>query len=684
MDEVQNIYKTNDFQKAIDSPVADRLMKFIFDEDGNRRNNIAGDFDNEILEEIGSRVSEEYGIDKASREDWERQLEDIFVLAKQTSDKKYIGGQLASNVKYPILATAAIQFHARAYPNIVMGSNVVKCQVIGSDVTGEKAQKGKRISQHMSYQILEQMDGWEDEMDQLLISLSLVGTAFKKTFYDTVEKKNVSELVFAEDFVVNYNTTTLAKARRATHVIELYKNDIVERINTGAFLDIDIDKLTAGRKDSDNDDQSDRDLPYTFLEQHRFWDLDGDGYEEPYVITIERESTQVVRIIPRYDPEGVLIDRDGNLMRIIPVQYFTQFTFLPAFDGGFYRMGFGALLYAPVHIINTIFNQLLDAGRLANCQGGFLGQGIRLRKSGGSGEITFQQGEWKQISLLGDDIRKSVLALPVREPSNVLFQLLALMLEGTKQLASQTEVLAGEQPTANQPATTTLALIEQGLKVFTGIYKRVYRSLKYEFKKLRRLNKMFLSDAEYNAIIDQTRMVQTPDGQMQLVPVRALAKEDYGDLSMDVIPISGSADVSDTQRTIKAQALMELRGQGMNDDAINRRYLEALQIPDINELIPPQGTNPPPDPKFVIEQKKLELQAMQIEIEARRQMAEEREKNGKIMKYWADSIKALAEAEAQEAGTQLELYKNELKHIADSQKAYAQIVGQLASNRNQV
>jgi len=670
-----------EYQKLINSQAFKTLNDFLFDERGVRRNNIAGDFDDEVLADIGTRVYNEYDIDKRSREDWEKQLEDIFELAKQTSDKKLIGGHPASNVKYPILATAAIQFHARAYPNIVMGSNVVKCQVIGSDVDGQKAGKGKRVSQHMSYQILNQMDGWEDEMDQLLISLSLVGTAFKKTFYDPVEKKNVSELVFAQDLVVNYNI--LAKARRVTHVIELYMNDIVERMNSGAFLEIDLDKMTAGRKNPDTDDHGDKDLPFTFLEQHRYWDLDGDGYDEPYVVTIERESSQVVRIIPRYDPEGVLIDRNGNLLRIIPVQYFTQFTFLPAFDGGFYRMGFGSLLFAPVNIINTIFNQILDAGRLANCQGGFLGPGIKLTKGGGFKELSFQQGEWKQIPFLGDDIRKQILALPIREPSNVLFQLLALMLEGTKELASQAEVLSGEQPTANQPATTTLALIEQGLKVFTGIYKRVYRSLKSEFKKLRRLNTLFLTDEEYNRIIDYTKLVTAPDGRQVPIRLAATVRDDYGDIGMDIIPVSGSADVSDTQRTIKAEALMALRGQGFDDDAINRRYLESLQIPDINELIPPQGTNPPPDPRLIIEQEKLKLESMRLEIEARRQMSEEREKNGKIMKYWADSIKALAEAEAQEAGNQLELYKNELKYLADNQKAYMGLIGQLSQKREQ-
>jgi len=658
------------------------LHDFLFDEDGLPRNNIAGDFSDEKLIEIGTLVRDEYEIDKLSREDWERQHKEIFELASQISETKRVGEDIVSNVKYPILATAALQYSARAYPNIVKGSDVVKCQVVGSDVGGVKAGKAKRVQQHMSYQILEQMDDWEDEMDQLLVNHCLVGCTFKKTYYNPVDKKNVSEIVFAKDLVVNYYAQSLEKARRVTHVIELYPNDIVERIRTGSFLDFDFEKEMAGRKDDEGNDRSDADLPHVFLEQHRWLDLDEDGYQEPYVVTIHKEGEKVVRIIPRYAPDGIQTNDDGEISRILPTQYFTQFPFMPAFDGNFYKMGFGSLLFAPVNIVNTIFNQLLDAGTLANRQGGFLGPGIKLKKGGGYGSLKFQQGEWKQISYMGDDIRRAVFALPVKEPSNVLFSLLGLMLDAVKELASQAEVLSGEQSKANVPATTTLALIEQGLKVFSAIYKRVYRSLKSEFKKLRRLNELFLSDIEYNSIIDYTQTVADPQtGEPVQIQVQAIVIEDYGDQFMDIIPVSGSADVSDTQRTIKAQALLELRGQGLQDDNINKRYLEALQIPDVNEILPPEGSQPPPDPKFIIEQEKLKLKKIELEIEARRQMAEESEKQGKIMQYWANSIKSLAEAEAVEAGPQMELYKSELKAYSEQQKAYTNLIGQLQNKK---
>ena len=661
------------------TPIFDQLNAMI------RLINIAEDVDKETLTEIGTRVFDDYKIDKDSREDWETANKEIFALARQLGGEKTRAGKKVSNVNYPVLATAAMQFSARAYPNIVQGADVVKCQVIGSDPGGMKAAKGKRVKQHMGYQVLEQMDSWEEEMDQLLMTLALVGCEFKKTYYDPVESKNISERVPAENLVINYYAKSLEKAKQLTEIITLYPNTIEERIRSGVFLDFDYEKAGAGDDDDENQNESDEELPHTFLEQHRRWDLDGDGYQEPYVITIHKKSQEVVRIIARFDIEGVKFNEKEQIRRIEPVHYYTQFQFLPAFDGSIYKMGFGALLASPVHIVNTIFNQLLDAGTLANRQGGFLSQGIKLGKDK---TITFEQGEWKQIAFMGDDIRKHIFELPVKEPSGVLFKLLGLMLEAIKELASQADVLSGEQPQANVPATTTLALIEQGLKVFSAIYKRIYRSLKSEFKKIRRLNTMYLSEDEYNNIIDYTEEQEFQDPQTgeivtQRVPVMIDPAEDYSERWMDIMPVSGAADVSDTQRVIKAQALLEMRGQGLNDDEINKRYLEALQVPDAAELLPEEGSEPPLDPKYIIEGEKLRLKSIELQLNAKRQMIEQKEKMSKIMYNWAQAIKALADAEAAEAGPQLERYKLEVQEFGNEMNFFSTVLGQLGDQGGQ-
>jgi chaperonin GroES len=655
------------------NPIMERLNAFF------QMSNIADDIDDDVLKEISERVYDEYIIDKTSRLDWEKQYEQFFELAEQIGGQKTRAGKKVSDVKYPIHALASMQFSARAYPNIVQGSDVVKCQVIGSDPMGVKASKGKRVKQHMSYQVLEQMDSWEEEMDQLLVTAALVGCDFKKTYFNPLTAKNVSERTPAKNLVINYQAKSLEKAQRLTEIIELYPNEIEERIRAGVFSKFDYEKAGAGDED-DSPDESDPELPHVFLEQHRWWDLDEDGYKEPYVVTIHKRSKEVVRIVVRFDMEGISWSEKGNIIRIEPVHYYTQFPFLPAFDGSIYKMGFGALLSSSVQIVNTIFNQILDAGTIANRQGGFVGQNIKLGKDR---TITFEQGEWKQVSFLGDDIKKNIMPLPIKEPSGVLFQLLGLMLEATKELASQSEVLAGEQPQANVPATTTLALIEQGLKVFSGIYKRIYRALKSEFKKIRRLNSMYLSKDEYNNIIDYTEEIKDPQsGQKIVQQIIVNPQEDYSERWMDIIPISGSADVSDTQRVIKAQALLEMRGQGLNDDVINKRYLEALQIPDAAELLPDEDAEEPLDPKYIIEEEKLRLKNIELQIDAQRFKIERQEKYSKIMYNWAQSVKALADAEAAEAGPQLERYKLEVQEIGNELNFFGNLIGQLQGGQS--
>ena len=146
---------------------------------------------------------------------------------------------------------------------------------------------------------------------------------------------------------------------------------------------------------------------------------------------------------------------------------------------GFYDLGFGRLLGPLNNSANTIINQLVDAGSLSNLQSGFIGKGLRIKM----GETKFVPGEWKAVNATGDDIKKQIFALPVREPSDVLFKLLDLLLKSGKELASVAEIFVGKMPGQNTPATTTMATIEQGMKVFTSVYKRVYRSLASEFKK---------------------------------------------------------------------------------------------------------------------------------------------------------------------------------------------------------
>lgn len=622
--------------------------------------NIADELDDDVLQKIGHAVVEGYREDEMSCEAWRKRYDGAVKLAAQVVEAKNTPWANASNVKYPLLTTASVQFSARAYPALVPGTDVVRCRTTGEDPEGLKADRALRIGKHMSYQVLDEMEEWEEDMDRLLIMLPVTGTEFKKTYFDASLGRNVSRHVLARDLIVNYWAKSLETAQRKTEIIELSKNEVKERQLKGIFRDIDF-----GQADSPRDTVKDKvqgtspppnsdTNPYRFLECHCFWDLDGDGYEEPYVITVHETSQKVARIVARFDADGVEsvleVDEEGDektkVLGIRPVEYYTKFSFIPSIDGGFYDFGFGHLLGPINEAVNTTINQLVDSGTLANMQSGFLARGIKIR----GGNASFKIGEWKSVDSTMDDLRKGIFPLQFKEPSQTLFQLLGMLIESGEKLASVTDMLLGENPGQNQPATTTMAVIEQGLKVFTAIYKRQYRSLKSEYRKLYRLNRLYLKDEAYFRVIDpgQETMAKIGNGDYQGDPT-------------DVQPFADPNVVSETQRLVKAQALIEALQNGSPADPLEswRRYYEAMQVPAIDKLLPKEMPKPPVDPKVEVARMKLELddkhktmshqfEQARIEIEAARQDLAERQAalQAQIEQQRADTELFLAKIDA--------------------------------------
>ena len=256
--------------------------------------NLADKQSRETLSDITTKVLEGYKIDLESRKEWEALNEQIIDLAKLLVKRKTYAGEVVANVKYPLIINACIQFAARAYTEIIKGNEVVKSKVIGNDPEGKKFDRAQRLAEFMSFQLLNHMEDWEEGVDQLLFTLPAIGCVFKKSYFNSIERVNTSQIVFADDLVVNYWAESLERAPRVTHKIRLYHNEIVERINSGTFIKFDIKEL--GQPVSDKTSDVDEETPHLFLEQHRWYDLDGDGYQEPYIVTIHEQSQKLVRI----------------------------------------------------------------------------------------------------------------------------------------------------------------------------------------------------------------------------------------------------------------------------------------------------------------------------------------------------------------------------------------------------
>lgn len=560
--------------------------------------NIAEDLDEEELTKIARDVERKYKIDKASRTDWEESSTRAMDIALQVRKQKNYPFDGAANIKYPLVTVAALQFGARAYPAIVDGGRIVKAQVVGNDsgvpikdengdpkvdpLSGEplwikkpgaKREKADRVSRHMSYQLLNEMEEWEEDTDVLLHHLPIVGCAFRKVYRSETLARNKSEMVPAIHLVVNNKCRSLDEAPAVTHVLPIYPQEIEEKKLAGTWLDLD---LPCPAADGDNDE----DAPHLFLEQHCYIDLDEDGYKEPYIVTLHEESCQIVRIVANFRMEDIK-DNGKRIIRIPKDQYFVKYSFIPDPKGGFYDIGFGRLLESLGETIDTTINQMLDAGHLQNAGGGFIGTGIRLKKGG---QIKVSPGKFEQVETsgkLGDQIHMH----QYQGPSPVLFQLLGMMVEAAKEITAVKDILTGETNGQTQTATTTLAMIEQGLKVFTAIYKRIYRALKDEFRLLFELNARHIDEKAYYIFNDEQEVVE---------------KSDYDLTSMDVCPQADPKMVTDMQRAARSQVYIQIA----NDPALGplqdpaealRRIYDAIGTEEPDKMFKKQQPNPAQD-----------------------------------------------------------------------------------------
>lgn len=420
----------------------------------------------------------------------------------------------------------------------------------------------------------------------------------------------------------------------------------------------------------DNPAQDDT-TPYSIIEQHTYLDLDDDGYKEPYIVTFHRESAKVLRITARFDDNTMYFDDDGELLKIEPIQYYTKFGFIPNPDGSFYDMGFGTLLGPLNEAVNTLINQLIDAGTLNNMQSGFIGKGLRLKL----GEARFTPGEWKSVNATGADLKQQILPLPTKEPSNVLFQLMGSLVTSGKELASVAEIFTGKMPGQNTPATTTMATVEQGMKVFTAVYKRIYRSLNEEFKKMYCLNGVYLNPETYVAVLDTT--VGPDDFDVE-------AK------TYNICPGADPSANSQQEKLIKAQGLMELMstmGPLMDPLEVLRRLFDAMEQPNPERLFSPQIQQtgqmppPPPDPKMLEMQMKgqMEQQSLQMKSAAQQQEMELKARDSQVqmaMKQQEHAQKMQNDAQKAQLDSAVALHKQKIFQAQEATKlAQTQVQG---------
>jgi len=648
--------------------------------------NLAEQFDEADLKRIGQECYEGYYRDEQSRATWMKRNEAGMDLALQIQKDKSFPWSGCSNVAFPLVTIAAMQFHARAYPAIVNGTDIVKCAVFGEDPDGQLTARAERVGTHMSWQLLYQDKTWEDQEDKAIFNLSVVGTNFKKSYYSSSLGHNISELVLAKDLVLDYWSKSVEDSPRKTHKLPMSRNEVHEKILRGIFSDVseeawyasapqprsNLQRINQDNRQGITPSSPDQTTSFTFLEQHCNLDLDGDGYAEPYIVTLEETSRCVCRIVTRFDREEdierVLAGPNkGKIIRITAMEYFTKKTFIPSPDGGIYDIGFGVFLGPLNEAVNSLVNMLLDAGTMQTTGGGFLGRGAKIR----GGVYTIAPFEWKRVDSTGDDLRKSIFPLPVNAPSDVLFQLLSLLINYTSRISGTTDVMVGENPGQNTPASSMQTMVEMGQKIYTAIFKRLWRSSKEEFAKLYKLNGMFL-----------------PAGKAQ---VGGATKEDYAESADGISPVADPNVTSDSMRLQMAGALKQAAATtpGYDKDAVEIRYLKALRVDGIQTLFPgTKGQPPAKDPKLVIEETKIQGRLAEQEKALQAQMQqfmvtlqeEQRVNNAKIMQLTAQAQNEAASAQTEAAYAQVAILNTEISRVkAENEQINSRIEHTLAA-----
>ena len=550
----------------------------------NHYDNLAELLPEDILDPIGLKMRADYAEYKTSRKEWERSyIEGLDLLGFKYNNRNE-PFQGASGATHPVLAEAVTQFQAGAYKELLPAEGPVRAQILGK-VDQAKEQQAQRVKNFMNYQIMEKMEEYEAEFDQMLFYLPLSGSAFKKVYYDALLQRAVSKFVPADDLVVPYTATSLDDAEAIMHVIKISENDLRKQQVAGFYSDIELqppskveDKVTDKQRDLEGTKGTGRqETIYTLLECHVNLDLEGfedvgqenqpTGIKLPYIVTIEEGSGKVLSIRRNFAPEDPTKNK---------VQYFVHFKFLPGL--GFYGLGLIHMIGGLSRTATSALRQLLDAGTLSNLPAGFKQRGVRVRDEASP----IQPGEFKDVDAPGGSLRDAFYPLPYKEPSQTLLQLMGIVVQAGQRFAAIADMQVGD---GNQQAAvgTTVALLERGSRVMSSIHKRLYAGLKREFKLLSNVFKSYLP----------------PEYPYDVVGAQRVIKQTDFDDRVDILPVADPNIFSMTQRISLAQTELQLatsNPQIHNLNAVYRNMYEALGVKDIDQILPPPAPKAPKDP----------------------------------------------------------------------------------------
>ena len=541
--------------------------------------NLAEGMDERTLREMGMELIDEYKKDKTSRKDWEDAYIkglDLLGTKYQEVTKPFKG---ASGVTHPLLAESVTQFQAQAYKELVPSDGPVRTQVIGA-VTPATEQQADRVKDYMNYLLMEEMEDYTTDMDQMLFYLPLSGSTFKKIYFDALLDRPVSKFIPAEDLVVPYYASDLKDCERITHVIKMTSNEVTKKMAGGFYRDIELidsttepDNVQKKLNELEGVKGTGADYLHTILEMHV--DLNLDEFEDfddkakkikiPYIVTIDEGSGEVLSIYRNYKPNDITYQR---------IEYFVHYKFLPGL--GFYGFGLTHMIGGLSQAATQSLRQLIDAGTLKNLPAGFKSRGMRVRDD----DQPIQPGEFRDVDAPGGNIRDQFFNLPFTEPSPTLYNLMGFVVQAGQKFAAITDTAVGND-TQNRAVGTTMALMERGSRVMSGVHKRCYYAMRLEFKILARICGESLPPVYPYDVYGGPREIKQLDF----------------DNRVDILPVADPNIMSMAQRVTLAQSQLQIaqsNPQLHNIHEAYRRVYEALGTKQIEALLKPPPKQPEP------------------------------------------------------------------------------------------
>tara|TARA_R110001583_G_scaffold70751_4_gene199878 strand:+ start:2323 stop:4809 length:2487 start_codon:yes stop_codon:yes gene_type:complete len=537
--------------------------------------NLVEVIDQRDLNSAGSELIGYFESDKAGRMEWEQRYKDGLKtldpdgnLHDDDEDRAIRG---LSQVVHPMIAEAATQFQSRAIAELYPSDGPVRTVIVG-DTDDEIDAQATRVKEYMNYQITQEMPEFFPDLDKMLFHLPLVGQTFKKVWFDPSLERLTARFVQAEDFVVSPDSTDLKTSPRYTHIIKLSRNDYNRFVKAGYYEPLDLTSMGAD-EDSNTVEEiegisaydAERDDGTVILfEMHTYHMFDGiDGADSsddnavalPYVITIEQNSEKIVSVRRNWNEDDERQEKRD---------WFVEYKFLPGL--GFYGFGLYHIIGGLGKVATGSLRALLDSAAFSNMQGGF-----KLKGRVPGGEMDIAPGEFVDLDATVDDVKKAVMPLPFKEPSSTLFQLLGFIVDAGQRFAAIADLNVGDA-TNQAPVGTTVALLEQGSKIFSAIHKRLHVSQSNEFKIMVSLNSMNIED----------ELKFSRSGVSSFI-----RREDFDD-RIDVIPVSDPNIFSSTQRIAQAQAILQMAQSApqLHDmyEAYKRMY-EAIRIQNADEIL---------------------------------------------------------------------------------------------------